>query len=71
MNPDLRYQLQRLDASIFNLLDERARLTQEMDDCPQVAIGDILARHEGHLSAEAQKDLAAAIDAAFGAGASS
>ena len=71
MNPDLRYQLKLLDASIFNLLDERARLMESMSERPQVAIDDILARHEGQLSAESQKELASAIDAAFGAGASS
>jgi len=71
MNPDLRYQLKRLDASIFNLLDERARLLGAMSERPRVAIDDILARHAGELSADAQKELAEAIDAAFGAGAES
>ena len=69
MKPDLSYQLDRIDASIFNLLDERARVVGELDGpTPSVAIGDILARHDGAMTADAMKAVAKAIDEAFKAG---
>ncbi len=74
---DHRYQLLRLDRAIFELLDARARLVEEMAGAgsdepsragaPRVAADDILARHAGALGADRIRAIAAAIDGAFGA----
>ncbi len=63
-NTDLRYQLYRLDQAIFQLLDERAKLTAEIGTPPEIAVDDLLARHQGHLNAPELKTIADAIDQA-------
>tara|TARA_B100000579_G_C22728974_1_gene803218 strand:- start:636 stop:866 length:231 start_codon:yes stop_codon:yes gene_type:complete len=58
---DLRYQLYRLDQAIFQLLDERAGLTVEIGAPPEIAVDDLLARHQGKLNAQELNTIADAI----------
>ena len=72
MNPALRNQLRHLDRAVLALLDERARLLANVarDDALRAsAVDDMLRRHSGALSADAVRDVFAAVDracAAFG-----
>ncbi len=66
MKPDLRFQIQRLDRSLLRLLDERARIQGELGAPVPMDRDDLLARHEGPLSAGQIRLLADAIDQAFG-----
>lgn len=65
MIPDLKFQLHRLDQAVFSLLDERARLIQEMGTPAAVPLDDILSRHSGTLAAATIRKLATAIDEAY------
>lgn len=65
MRPALKNQLRDLDRALLALLDERARLLEEVesDDAGRkAAIDDMLRRHAGPTSAEAIREIFAAID---------
>jgi chorismate mutase len=67
MNPALRNQLLHLDRAILALIDERARLLQQVssdDPLRASAVDDMLRRHEGQFPAHSVRDVFATIDRA-------
>jgi len=77
MNTTTAYQLRRLDQALLSLLDERRRLTDEIDDETRdemgnetgnerpyaVAIDDLLRRHDGPFPAEDVRAVFRAVEA--------
>lgn len=65
MKPAARNQLRDLDRALLALCDERARLLSEVpqdDPGRAAAVEDMLRRHDGPTSAEAVREIFAAVD---------
>lgn len=65
MKPAVRNQLRNLDRALLALLDERARLLSEVacnDAGRAAAVDDMLRRHAGPTSADALREIFAAVD---------
>jgi hypothetical protein len=63
MNTTTAYQLRRLDQALLSLLDERRRLVEESGAATnEVAIDDLLRRHDGPFPAASARDVFRAVE---------
>ncbi|MFN0242091.1 MAG: hypothetical protein ACKVWV_04295 [Planctomycetota bacterium] len=65
MNASQRNQLKAVDRALLALLDERARLLEQVDEhdpARRAAVDDMLRRHTGPVSAAAIRAIFGAID---------
>ena len=71
MNFTLRHQLTHLDRTIVELLNERARLCEQLERVQvqrEACVDDLLGRSRGPFPAEALRETFAAIDRGCGVG---
>ncbi len=71
MNFTLRHQLTHLDRTIVELLNERARLCEQLEPVQvqrEACVDDLLRRSQGPFPADALRETFEAIDRGCGAG---